>query len=156
DFDGRGKALRSRWIEDRVARAPQDHDRNPAFLDEIAERSRLPARGEVLVGDRPQRFPRALDSLEAKHAFDHLGRDEVRVAEQKLKRRLDILALLGGDEALDEVGVDLLAESGWRDSSDRGDPLGMVAQDLERDRSAQRMAGEGVGLLEKWVGMHPA
>src|SRR6185437_7590629 len=125
-----------------VARAPQDHDRNAILLNEILERSRLPARGKIFVRDRAQGFLRALDSLEAKHAFDHLGRDEVRVAEQKLKRRLDILALLGGDEALDEVGVDLVAESGWRDSGDRGDPLGMVAQDLERDRSAQRMADQ--------------
>ena len=59
-----------------------------------------------------------------------------------MERRLDILSLLGGDESLDEVGVDPLIEPDGRNADDGSDPLGAIPEGLERDRPSERVPCE--------------
>lgn len=80
------EVLGGRGIEDRVALAPHDHDRNPVLLNEIPKTRRLPTRREVPVRDCAQRLLCPLDAFEAQHALDHLRRDEVRIAQEEFER----------------------------------------------------------------------
>ena len=86
---------------DRIARPPDDLQRNGCRLEIGHERARLPAVLEHGVGEAAQRFAHAVQPLVLQQIVDHLPADQVLVGEQLLEHRLEIAARFRGDEAVD-------------------------------------------------------
>ena len=143
DLDRRGEPVGAAGVENCVALSPDDQDR---------DRSLRATRSRKLAACRPPgrvlsaiaRKASLAPSIRLKRCTPSIICDETRSgsASSSCERRLDVLALLGGDEALDERAVDLVAKTDRRDPGDGGDPLGGSREDLEGDRAAQRMADE--------------